>query len=150
MTLFFDIVPQKPKAYLGTFLKAAAKLHAKALLNLKDERLHQFSAGCSDIDCRKILDSLLPVTSRREDADILLGRICQRHRIPAQRSSACRNRSLLLLLLQNLRQEEENKDLIRHHYIVLLKKKDNKRAYNMASIMRHYFDPCKTYLDNFH
>lgn len=45
MTLFFDIVPQKPKAYLGTFLKAAAKLHTKALLNLKDERLHQSLQG---------------------------------------------------------------------------------------------------------
>ena len=126
MTLFFDIVPQKPKAYLGTFLKAAAKLHAKALLNLKDERLHQFSAGCSDIDCRKILDSLLDEFAK--DTEFRL------NALQRAETDLC-----YFLLFQNLRQEEENKDLIRHHYIVLLKK-DNKRAYNMASIMRNYFD----------
>lgn len=139
MTLFFDIVPQKPKAYLGTFLKAAAKLHAKALLNLKDERLHQFSARCSDIDCRKILDSLLPVTSRREDADILLDEFAKDTEFRLNALQRAETDLCYFLLFQNLRQEEENKDLIRHHYIVLLKK-DNKRAYNMASIMRHYFD----------
>lgn len=132
-------MPQKPKAYLGTFLKAAAKLHAKALLNLKDERLHQFSAGCSDIDCRKILDSLLPVTSRREDADILLDEFAKDTEFRLNALQRAETDLCYFLLFQNLRQEEENKDLIRHHYIVLLKK-DNKRAYNMASIMRHYFD----------
>lgn len=139
MSLFYDIVPQKPKAFLGTFLKAACKLYAEGVLQINDKRWELFSQTCSDIDCRKILESLLPLVADIEEATRLL--------ILFARSNDLRMYSLMYaatdvsyyLLFRSLQAEEDNTQLIRQQYFSLLKK-NNKRAYNLASIIRHYFD----------
>lgn len=139
MNLFFDVVSQNPKAFLGTFLKAASKLYTKDVLDLNDERFAGFSKICSDIDCRKILESLLPVVTSLEDAYLLLDLFARTTELRLNALQRANTTLCYYILFRALRQEEGNKALIRHHYVLLLKK-GNKQSYNLASIMRHYFD----------
>ena len=58
-TLLLTIVPQNPRAYLGTLLRQAAPLLRKGCLQLPDERLRQFCAQGSAIDTAKVIDFLM-------------------------------------------------------------------------------------------
>jgi len=61
LDLFLAIVPTQPKAYLGTFLKAAAALYQNGHIALTDDRWQTYAHSASDIDKRKILEALLPI-----------------------------------------------------------------------------------------
>ena len=72
--LFFsEMVRRAPKAYLGTFLKAAAARLPKGHLNAANPLFLKFAAEeATPIDRTKCLDTLLPLIKQPEDAERVL------------------------------------------------------------------------------
>ena len=72
--LFFsEMVRRAPKAYLGTFLKAAAARLPKGHLNAANPLFLKFAAeDATPIDRTKCLDALLPLIKQPEDAERVL------------------------------------------------------------------------------
>ena len=72
--LFFsEMVRRSPKAYLGTFLKAAAARLPKGHLNAANPLFLKFAAEeATPIDRTKCLDALLPLIKQPEDAERVL------------------------------------------------------------------------------
>ncbi len=139
-TFFGAVVPRKPKAYLGTFLHAAEKLYAQGSLSLTDEWWKTYAADASPIDKRKVLESLLPLARSVEEADTLLSAFVGNEpeaRAPYLLRAA--TTSAYYLLFRDLQRVEGEHDFIRKCYVQLLRDA-TQRAYNLASIIRHYFD----------
>ena len=72
--LFFsEMVRRSPKAYLGTFLKAAAARLPKGHLNVANPLFLKFAAEeATPIDRTKCLDALLPLLQAPEEAERVL------------------------------------------------------------------------------
>lgn len=139
MGLWLHIVPTKPKAYLGTFLKAARQLTQKGVLTLNEKEWENYAATCSPIDCLKVLDALLPLADapaaerliRLFGATEVETRI---HRLIAAGTPAC-----YFCLMQLLRTIDDHPDMLRHTVLLLIRRND-KLAWNMAGLIMHYFD----------
>lgn len=136
---FLSIVPTNPKAYLGTFLKGAVTLYNKGELCLTTEALQDYSlSGISAIDCRKVLEALLPIAKSHEEIAYLLRLF----------TSDIQQRLSLLLrintlpaayaLFHEMKTQEEELDLLRQTCLALMKRGDS-RAFRLASICASYF-----------
>ena len=138
---FLTIVPTKPKAYLGTFLKAALKLYEKDEQTLNFTLLRYFAEEyASPIDARKCLEFLIPGMHSVEHIKQLLDIF------PPPSASAqaiillkAATPTSYFLLLQTLFSIDENKDDFRNYCIYLMKQGDS-TAFNMAVIIRTCFD----------
>jgi len=138
--IFFAVVPTNPKAFLGTFLKAAATLCEAGTLRFDVARWQTYAAGASQIDRKKMLERLLPLGKslqevqtlltlfalEREDANLLL--LIGAATLPA-----------LYVLFLRLRTLEHDKPLLRHYCIVLMQKGGNLN-FRMAAFLQTYFD----------
>ena len=140
LDLFFGIVPSNPKAYLMTFLKAARTRYAQGRLDLHDSRWDTFAAQASPIDRAKTADTLLPAVHDLTDAMRLLTLFTD-DSVPARATVLLRAGTTVayFLLFQTLKKVEDDRPLIARQYLQLIRKAD-KRSYNLASILRHYFD----------
>lgn len=69
---FSVVVPTNAKAYLGTFLKATARLYREHRLMLNEEILSSFAQTCSEIDKSKLLTSLLPLLRTPEEVGFMV------------------------------------------------------------------------------
>lgn len=138
---FLTIVPTKPKAYLGTFLKAALQLYERDEKWLNFVLLRYFSEEyASPIDSRKCLEFLIPGMHSIEHVEALLDIF------PPSSSSA---KAILLMkagtpisyfiLLQTLLSSDEDKEELRHYCLYLMKRGDS-ISFNMAVIIRTCFD----------
>ncbi len=142
-TLFWEcfttIVPTNPKAYLGTFLKGAVALHRQGTLTLTHEALSVYSqSGISTIDCRKVLEALLPLAKKHEEITFLLQHF----------TADVQQRITLLLrittlpaayaLFQEMKTMEEDASLLRSTCLALMKRGDA-RAFRLASLCVSYF-----------
>ncbi len=137
---FVEIVPADRKAYLGTFLKAAARMVAGGTLDLNDPRLAQFLRQATPIDCSKTLEALLPVIHDGMQAEKLLRAMGQGRDIDfAPLLLKVGTPESYYLLFNQLRRGEADKDRLRLYSIQLLKKGDQ-LSLNMAAIIRQYFD----------
>lgn len=136
---FTTIVPTNPKAYLGTFLKGAVALHRQGALTLTHETLSVYSqSGISTIDCRKVLEALLPLAKKHEEITFLL-----RHF-----TADVQQRITLLLrittlpaayaLFQEMKTMEEDASLLRSTCLALMKRGDA-HAFRLASLCVSYF-----------
>ncbi len=137
---FTTIVPHNPKAYLGTFVRAAEKLYAAEKLALTDSWWAEYAAAASAIDKRKVLEGLLPLARSIAEADALLTALVGNEpeaRAPYLLRTA--TSFAYYLLFRDLKRVEGEHDFIRKCYGLLLREA-TQRAYNMASIIRHYFD----------
>ena len=137
-SLFVQIVPLHSKAYLGTFLKAAVSMYRKQLLSLSAEALQRFAVQCTPIDCKKLLETLLPVMRSSEEVAVLINVFC-----PEETDA-----SLIYLikahtpqtyyqLFQRMKKVDAQK--VRSCVISLMKHSDA-LSFNMASLMKRYFD----------
>ncbi len=138
---FFSVlVPAHPKAYLGTFLKAAAALHTKGSLCLDDARLETFAAGpATPVDRRKMLETLLPLVQTVEDVDRLLSLFAE---------DDVKTRAAWLIkagtsagyyrLFHLLKTIDEDRPFLCHCCVLLVRKGD-RLSCNMASILHGYF-----------
>lgn len=138
---FLTIVPRHPKAYLGTFLKAAVSLCKTGKLSLNDSRLDSYAKEqASPIDCRKVLDALLPEMKTPQEGMRLL-QLFGEEKAETQVQALLKTTTPVgyYLLFRTLKTCEENRRLIHLCCIALLKKGDN-RSFNLASILYEYFD----------
>ena len=72
-TVFAAVVPHNPKAYLGTFLKAAATLYGDGRLDMAHRVMRRFAATeATPVDRRKTLEALLPLLRTPAEAVTLL------------------------------------------------------------------------------
>ncbi len=139
-TFFMTVVPRNPKAYLGTFLRAAEKLCSQGKLSLTDTWWADYAAGASAIDKRKVLESLLPLLHDADEAESLLHAFAgDDPEVRAPHLLRAATPAAYYLLFRDLKRVEGEHDFIRKCYALLLREA-NQRAYNMASIIRHYFD----------
>ena len=138
---FLNIVPVRPKAYLGTFLKAMRSLYEQdpALLNFT--ALEVFAKEyATPIDARKCLENLIPSMKSIEEVKQLL------QIFEPETTKAC---AIILLkaatpvsyylLFQTLVAADKDKTTIREFCIYLMKQGDS-LSFNMAVILRSYFD----------
>lgn len=134
---FVSIVPTNAKAYLGTFLKAAVRLYNTKGLSFDKTALRTYAASASTIDKQKILQAFLPIVKQHEEVKSL---------VELFHSSDEQTYALLIragtlpcyYVLFNLLKTSDDSTLIRHVAITLLKRGDS-IAYNLVSIIKHYF-----------
>lgn len=138
---FLTIVPTKPKAYLGTFLKASLQLYEQDEKWLNFTLLRHFANEyATPIDARKCLEFLLPGMHSIDHVETLLSIFP-----PASPSSE----AVLLvkagtpicyfILLRRLLSSDEKKEDLRSYCIYLMKKGDS-ISFNMAVVLRSCFD----------
>lgn len=137
---FFEIiVPTHTKAYLGTFLKAAARKFSTGGLTSGREALQQFATEATAIDLRKIIDHLLPSLTQTEDIEMLLGICCSGNtKSEIAALMRCNGNAGYYLLFGRLRKLEGEPELLRSHCLNLMRKGDH-RSFNLACIVHHYF-----------
>ncbi len=137
---FSVIVPSQPKAFLGTFLKAAASLYGKGSLRLDDERFAAFAGTqATPIDRRKMLDTLLPIVRTVAETDRLLHLLVE---------DDAKTRATWLIksgtdvgfyrLFHILKTLDEDRPFLCHCCVLLVRRGD-RLSCNMASILHEYF-----------
>lgn len=136
---FRTIVPTHTKAYLGTFLKAAADKCGQEGLGHAQAALSDFAAVATPIDRRKTLEKLLPVLQDTDDAETLLTLFSTGDphdetdllvRIATPRA--------YFLLMRRLRTMEEEPETLHACCLQLMRKGDH-LSFNMACVVQAYF-----------
>lgn len=137
-TFFHTIVPTNPRAYLGTFLKAAATKYAYGEFPLSAKHIARFCTWASDIDKRKFAQAFLPIIKSPEEICVLMDGLA----LPSQAHI-----SLLLpvatpqaayALFQHLRRIEGESQTLRSVCIALMRRGDG-QAFALASMLKSYF-----------
>ena len=137
---FLTIVPTNPKAYLGTFLKGAVALYQKGSLSLTHEALERYSqTGATPIDCRKVMEALIPLAKKHEEITHLL----RLFTVDAQQRVALLLRinsmPAAYALFQEMKTMEGDAQFLRSTCIALMKRGDA-RAFRLTSLCVSYFD----------
>lgn len=136
---FLAIVPTNAKAYLGTFLKAAIALHKQGRLTLTSEALEAYAqTGITPIDCRKVLEALLPLARGHEEIAFLLH--CFTSDVQQRIALLLRINTLpaAYTLFREMKTQEEDLALLRSTCLALMKRGDA-RAFRLASLCVSYF-----------
>lgn len=123
--LFEDLVGRDAKAYLGTFLKAAATLYAAGRIGLALPPLPY-----SDIDRSKIAEALLPVLRTPEEVASLAP-----PKIALVRGGTV---PCLYVLFHELKRLE-GKPQIQTRFCLELIRRGDRLGFNMAALMQAYF-----------
>lgn len=138
--LFHEVVAANPKAYLGTFLKAAVRLYKEERLQLSSNpHLEAFAAAATPIDCVKTLEALLPIARTPDEVALLLSLFGgsnreqrMKHLLKAATKPAYHQ------LFELLRREEGDTPFLRQAAILLIRQ-NSEPAFRMASIVCQYF-----------
>lgn len=138
--LFHEVVAENPRAFLGTFLKAALKRYNAGKLTIAPHTsLVQFSQQASPIDCKKALDAFLPKVKTPEEVKCLL---CLFGKAGAEQRVAVLLKAdtpaAYCTLFQELRTLEGKQEFL-YDTAVKLMHKQTPLSFNMASIMQAYF-----------
>lgn len=137
---FCAVVPRSPKAFLGTFLKGASGMYERGCLDLTDDGLEQFSLRATPIDCRKILETLLPVVKTGNEVERLLRLFCDEE--AGSRASFLLKAGTTVCyyqLFRVLKTLDGDPDTLRR-YCILLMRKGDRRSFNLAGMLCRYFD----------
>ena len=141
--LFFsEMVRHAPKAYLGTFLKAAAVRLAKGQLNAADPLFLKFAAeDATPIDRTKSLDALLPLLQAPEEAERVLDAFfCKEQKTAPGRALALLKvptDACNYLLFKTMKQTD---DLVLVRKVCLrLLQRGGGASFNLAGILAGYF-----------
>lgn len=134
---FVTVVPSHPKAYLGTFLKAATKLYGADRLIFDEAALRAYAATCSPIDVRKVLEAFLPRLRAADEVTMFVNAFCDgqlqaagAHLVKAQTPAAY---YVLFLLLKTAEADE-----IRCYALALMRQADP-LSFGLVSIVERYF-----------
>lgn len=137
---FLAIVPMDVKAYLGTFLKAAVQGYKEGRIKLEGNALQTFASQASLIDARKTLEAFLPVVQKMDEVQLLLSSFKQLHLdLAAPYLIKAATPVGYCLLFRLLRTAEAEPATLRHYALLLIRRGD-RLSFNLASIMRQYFD----------
>lgn len=127
------LVAANSRAFLGTMLKAAAALG----LSLPTA---EFAAVCTtDLDCKKVLEALLPAARRPDDVLALLRLFPAAP--PAVSEGAlfrCGTPAAYFALFNLLKHHEDQPEYLRRYGVELIRKGD-KASFNLACIIQEYF-----------
>ena len=138
--VFAGIVPTNPKAFLGTFLKAAVRRYEEGGLHISlSPELQSFAAQASPIDKRKVMDAFLPKVKTSEEVDVLLRLFVTGE--PKDRVNALLKVDTAVAcycLFRELRQQE-GEDALIHQTALSLMRRQTKHGYNLASMIQAYF-----------
>ena len=112
-------------------------------LTFESEDFGRFATEtATDIDRRKALEALLPLLSTPEAVEQMLQRFLLSQETPVTRALCLLRISspaTLFLLFRTLKEVDDDPNLIRRFAVELIRRGD-KQAYNMACILRDYFD----------
>lgn len=138
--VFSGIVPTNPKAFLGTFLKAAVRRYDDGGLHITSSpELQAFAVQASPIDKRKVMDALLPKVKTSDEVNVLLRLFVTGE--PKDRVNALLKVDTAVAcycLFCELRQQEGDDALI-HQTALSLMRRQTKHGYNLASMVQAYF-----------
>lgn len=135
--LFVTVVPSHPKAYLGTFLKAATKLYRTDRLVIDEAALSAYAVSCTPIDVRKVLEAFLPRLRTAGEVMTFVNVFCGgqldaagTYLMKAQTPAAY---YILFLLLKTA-----DAEVIRRYAIALMRQGDP-LSFGLVSILAGYF-----------
>ena len=137
-----EMVRRAPKAYLGTFLKAAAARLPKGHLNVANPLFLKFAAeDATPIDRTKCLDALLPLIKQPEDAERVLDAFfCKEQKTAPGRALALLKvptDACNYLLFKTMKQTD---DLVLVRKVCLrLLQRGGGASFNLAGILAGYF-----------
>lgn len=142
---FLNIVPAHPKAYLGTFLRAARQIiqqnksanNEKFIVHPAFEQYAQKYAN--EIDKQKCMEILLPLCRSIDTAEYLLSHLKFDSERTAQILLHTGSSISYYLLFKYLRTIEDTPLHLRKYAIALLKKGDS-LSFNLACMIQNYFD----------
>lgn len=138
--VFAGIVPTNPKAFLGTFLKAAVRRYDDGGLHITSSpELQAFAVQASPIDKRKVMDALMPKVKTSDEVNVLLRLFVAGE--PKDRVNALLKVDTAVAcycLFCELRQQEGDDALI-HQTALSLMRRQTKHGYNLASMVQTYF-----------
>lgn len=139
---FIAVVPSYPKAYLGTFLKALAALYEDEAVCLCDPRFLEYARKhAGPIDCRKILEMMLPRLRNPSEVEFLLSIFSRA--LPSEFCTSFLIKAGTLpcyyVLFKLLKMQDATPELLRKYCVLLMRKGDH-LSFNMACIIRSYFD----------
>lgn len=142
-TFAATLVVTNSRAFLGTMLKAATALGLTAPTKA-------FADACSTaIDCRKVLEALLPAATNPGEVNALLQQFLAKETIVnATDASVPFSETILFkvgtapayfVLFNLLKLHEDDVAYLRRFGVELIRKGD-KRSFNLACIIKEYFD----------
>lgn len=137
--LFLHLVPAQPKAYLGTFLKAAVTLYGCGRIAFSSLCLTEFSAHCSPVDREKFLKACLPILRTPHEAQGVLQAFGMRQDKRTAAYLLHGGSAVCYYLLFKTLKVIEDEGFLRDCCRTLMLKGDA-RSFNLASIVCHYFD----------
>lgn len=136
------LVTANSRAFLGTMLKAAVTL------GLTTPSAAFAQACTTDIDCRKVLEALLPLATSPEDINALMLQFrTEENRGNKPGNPVTLTETLLFkigtppayfVLFNLLKQHEDDAAYLRRFGVELIRKGD-KRSFNLACIIKEYF-----------
>lgn len=126
------LVAADSRAFLGTMLKAATALR----LNVPPLA---FAAVCTTvIDCRKVLEALLPTAAHPAEVNTLLQLFSVEASVMEAVLFKVGTAPAYFVLFNQLKQHEDDAAYLRRFGIELIRKGD-KRSFNLACIIKEYF-----------
>ena len=117
--VFIQFTRQNAKAFLGTCLKAFVRGYKDKKFSLSIASLQTFATYCTQIDCKKTLEAILPILRTSDE-------VIKAHTLPCYYE-----------LFRLLKAEDEAQ--IRQ-VIMLLVKRNDPITYSVANALKRYFD----------
>lgn len=137
-TVFAAVVPHNPKAYLGTFLKAAATLYGDGRLDMAHRVMRRFAATeATPVDRRKTLEALLPLLRTPAEAVTLLDLFGTEPAARVVYLFRAGGKVCYFLLFRQL-QALDDAGLVRK-YCSLLAQRGDRLSFNLAALLKQYF-----------
>lgn len=141
---FVAIVPLSTKAYLGTFLKVAAKLYDAGKIDIRNERLRRFADETAEadhsIDMEKTLQTFLPIVRTTDEVYYLLEAFhltTSKEKIE-QLVDHLSPKTCYVLFMEMRKTDSEPQFLTQVCNRLLVE--GSRIAYNLVSIAKEYFD----------
>lgn len=134
---FIQLTRQNAKAFLGTCLKAFVRGYKDKKFSLSIASLQAFATYCTQIDCKKTLEAVLPILRMSDEVQELTSVFAQ-HEGKSLFTDLIKAHTLPCYyeLFRLLKTEDEVQ--IRQ-VIMLLVKRDNSMAYSVANALKRYF-----------
>lgn len=126
------LVAADSRAFLGTMLKAAIALRLNA-------PTPAFAVACTTaIDCRKVLEALVPTAATPMEVNALLQAFASEESVNEAVLFKVGTAPAYFVLFNLLKQHEDDAPYLRRFGIELIRKGD-KRSFNLACIIKEYF-----------
>ncbi len=136
--VFTVVVPHHPKAYLGTFLKAAARLYGCGTIDFRHSGFRRFATTeATAVDRRKTLDALLPLLRTPEEVSGLLDLFGVEAAARVVYLFRAGTKPCYFRLFVQLKALDDA--ALVGKYCRLLMQRGDRLSFNLAALLKHYF-----------